>query len=171
MKSTSPQYSRASFFRRLAAMIYDTLVAVAVGMCAAMVMLVSMLLLTENNILSNQGYEHFSDLIRHSLAYQLSLQIWVAIWVMGFFIWFWRNGGQTIGMRAWRLRLFSTNEQPFGYARACLRLLGSLGGLGTLLVLFDYKNKQSLQDYLAKTEVVVLSKEDNHHAAWKKIQE
>jgi uncharacterized RDD family membrane protein YckC len=152
-------------------MIYDALVAVAVGMCAAMVMLVSMLLLTENNILSNQGYEHFSDLIQHSVAYQLSLQIWVTLWVVGFFTWFWRNGGQTIGMRAWRLRLFSTNDQPFGYGRALLRLVCSLGGLGTLLVLIDYKNKQSLQDRIAKTEILLLSKEDNHHEAWKKIQE
>ena len=66
MTSTTPQHPRASFFRRLAAMVYDLLVAVAVGMCAAMIMLVSMLLLVENNILDNQGYEHFSDLIQHS---------------------------------------------------------------------------------------------------------
>ena len=91
MKSTHPQHSRASFFRRLAAMVYDVLVAVAVGMCAAMIMLIGMLLLIENNILGNQGNEHFSDLIRHSYSYQLTLQIWVALWVVGFFLWFWRK--------------------------------------------------------------------------------
>lgn len=171
MKSIDSLHSRAGFFRRLAAMLYDVLVAVAVGMCAAMTMLVAMLLLVENNILSNQGYEHFSDLIQHSISYQLTLQVWVALWVVGFFLWFWRNGGQTIGMRAWRLRLFSTNDKPFGYGRAFLRLLCSLGGLGTLLVLFDFKSKQSLQDRIAKTEILMLSKEDNHHEAWKKLQE
>ncbi|MGS2721689.1 RDD family protein [Paraglaciecola aestuariivivens] len=157
--------------RRLAAMIYDTLVAVAVGMCAAMVMLISLLLLSENNIIDNNGHQHFSDLISQSPEYQLILQLWVAFWVIGFFLWFWRNGGQTIGMRAWRLRLFSTNPQPFGYGRALLRLICSLGGLGTLLVLFDIKHKQSLQDRLVSTEILVLSKEQNHHAAWKNIQE
>jgi uncharacterized RDD family membrane protein YckC len=171
VKSTIPRDFRASFFRRLAAMIYDVLVAVAVGMCAAMVMLITMLLLIENNILGNQGYEHFSDLIQHSYSYQLTLQIWVALWVVGFFLWFWRNGGQTIGMRAWRLRLFSTSDKPFGYKRALLRLIFSFGGLGTLLVLLDFKSKQSLQDRVANTEILVLSKEDNHHEAWKKIQE
>ena len=171
MKPIHPKHARASFFRRLAAMVYDVLVAVAVGMCAAMIMLISMLLLVENNILDNQGHEHFSDLIQHSFSYQLSLQIWVALWVVGFFLWFWRNGGQTIGMRAWRLRLFSTNDKPFGYRRAFLRLIFSFGGLGTLLVLLDYKSKQSLQDRVANTEILVLTKEDNHHAAWKKIQE
>jgi uncharacterized RDD family membrane protein YckC len=171
VKSTHPHHSRASFFRRLAAMVYDILVAVAVGMCAAMVMLLTMLLLVENNILDYQGYEHFSDLIQHSFTYQLILQVWVGLWVVGFFLWFWRNGGQTIGMRAWRLRLFSTTDRPFGYRRALLRLICSFGGLGTILVLFDFKSKQSLQDRLANTEILVLSKEDNHHSSWGKIQE
>ena len=171
MKFTYPQNSRAGFIRRLAAMVYDILVAVAVGMCAAMVMLLTMLLLVENNVLDNQGYEHFSDLIQQSFSYQLTLQVWVALWVLGFFLWFWRNGGQTIGMRAWRLRLFSTNDQPFGYRRAFLRLFFSFGGLGTLLVLFDYKSKQSLQDRIASTEILMLSKEDNHHEAWKGLQD
>jgi len=47
-----------------------------------------------------------------------------------------------------------------------IRLIASLGGLGTLLVLFDFKNKQSLQDRLAKTEVLKLTKEANDHKSW-----
>jgi uncharacterized RDD family membrane protein YckC len=170
MSDTTSDFPRAGFFRRLAAMIYDILVAVAVGMCAAMVMLVALLLMTENGLIDNLGHEHFSDVIRHSLLYQTILQVWVASWVIGFFLWFWRNGGQTIGMRAWRLRLFSTSEQSMGYGRAFIRLLCSLGGLGTLLVLVDFKCKQSLQDRIAKTEMLVLSKNANHHTAWKEIQ-
>ena len=171
MTDSTNNFPRAGFFRRLASMVYDVLVAVAVGMCAAMVMLVTMLLLVENNILDYQGYEHFSDLIQNAYSYQLTLQIWVALWVVGFFLWFWRNGGQTIGMRAGRLRLFSISDQPFGYGRALLRLIFSFGGLGTLMVLIDFKSKQSLQDRIAKTEILVLTKADNHHEAWKKIQE
>ena len=150
-------------------MIYDILVAVAVGMCAAMVIIVLLVILLENGLLDMQGYEHTSELIQHSFTYKLIIQVWVGSWVLGFFMWFWRNGGQTIGMRAWRLRLFSTNEQPLGYGRALLRAVCSLGGLGTLLVLFDIKYKQSLQDRLASTEMLVLSKEANHHRAWKEI--
>lgn len=171
MTDNTVNFLRAGFFRRLAAIIYDTLVAVAVGMCAAMVMLVVLLLLTENGLIDNFGYDHFSDVIQHSVAYQTILQVWVASWVVGFFLWFWRNGGQTIGMRAWRLRLFSTNDKPFGYKRAFWRLLCSLGGLGTLLVLLDFKSKQSLQDRIAHTEILMLSKEDNHHEAWKNLQD
>jgi uncharacterized RDD family membrane protein YckC len=169
MTEQTKNFPRAGFFRRLAAIIYDTLVAVAVGMCAAMVMLVVLLLLTENGLIDNLGFEHFSDVIQHSIIYQSVLQVWVAIWVIGFFLWFWRNGGQTIGMRAWRLRLFSTTNEPLGYGRAFIRLICSLGGLGTLLVLFDIKYKQSLQDRIASTEMLALSKEANHHKAWKDI--
>ena len=157
--------------RRIAAMIYDVLVAVAVAMVAAMVMLISMLLLVENGVLDKQGYANFSELFQHVPLYQHILQLWVSLWVVGFFLWFWRNGGQTIGMRAWRLRIFSTTPDTFGYGRALLRLICSLGGLGTLLVLFDVKNKQSLQDRLAGTEMLFLSKEANHHAAWKELQD
>ena len=81
---TSEHYHRAGFFRRLAAIIYDILVAVAVGMCAAMVMLVAMLLLVENNVLNNHGYEHFSDLIQHAPVYQYILQGWVATWAVSY---------------------------------------------------------------------------------------
>ncbi|KXI31046.1 hypothetical protein AX660_00330 [Paraglaciecola hydrolytica] len=152
-------------------MVYDLLVAVAVAMVAAIVMTVVFTLLYENGVLDKGGLEHVSDVMQQSLLYQVSMQLWVGLWVAGFFLWFWRNGGQTIGMRAWRLRIFSTTTQPFGYGRALLRLICSLGGLGTLLVLFDIKHKQSLQDRLAGTEVVYLTKEANHHVAWKDIQD
>ena len=169
MQQSDNSYPRAGFFRRLAAMIYDILVAVAVAMCAAMVMIVLIVILLENGVLDMQGFEHTSDLIQQSFAYKLVIQLWVGAWVLVFFLWFWRNGGQTIGMRAWRLRLFSTNDKPLGYARALLRVVCSLGGLGTLLVLLDFKHKQSLQDRLASTEMLVLSKEANHHRAWKEL--
>ena len=166
---TTEHYHRAGFFRRLAAIIYDILVAVAVGMCAAMLMLITMLLLVENGVLDNHGYEHFSDLIQHAPIYQYILQVWVGAWVMAFFLWFWRNGGQTIGMRAWRLRIASTNDQPITYTRAFVRMVFSLFGLGTLLVLLDIKHKQSLQDRIASKEVICLSKEANHHRTWRNL--
>ena len=168
---TDTSYPRAGFFRRLAAMVYDLLVAVAVAKVAAMLIIITLVLLMENGVLDMQGYEHTSEVIQSSLLYKSIIQIWVLAWVVGFFLWFWRNGGQTIGMRAWRLRLFSTTDKPMGYGRAFMRILFSLGGLGTLLVLLDVKNKQSLQDRLAGTEVLVLSKSANDHKAWKDIQE
>ena len=164
--SESETVERAGFIRRLLAMVYDTLVATAVGMCAAMVMIVTLVVMLKNGALDLQGYAEPADLIQASFGYKLLIQTWVGLWIAGFFLWFWRRGGQTLGMRAWRLRIYSTVEEPMTWPRLFIRLFASLGGLGTLLVLFDFKNKQSLQDRLAKTEVLKLSKEANDHKSW-----
>ncbi|WP_416351155.1 RDD family protein [Alteromonas sp. 14N.309.X.WAT.G.H12] len=147
-------------------MIYDTLVAIAVGMCAAMVMIVTMVVLLSNGVLDIHSYDTPAELIQDSFVYKGIIQIWVGLWVAGFFLWFWKKGGQTLGMRAWRLRIYSTVDAPMTWGRLFVRLLASLGGLGTLLVLFDIKHKQSLQDRLAKTEVLRLTKEANDHKQW-----
>ena len=157
---------RAGFFRRLVAMVYDTLVAIAVGMCAAMVIIVTFVVLLKNGVMDLQGYAEPADLIQASTLYRSIIQVWVGGWIVGFFLWFWKKGGQTIGMRAWRLRIYSTVDEPMTWSRLIVRLITSLGGLGTLLVLFDFKNKQSLQDRIAKTEVIHLSKEANDHKSW-----
>lgn len=169
-KETTTPFPRAGFIRRLAAMIYDVLVAVAVGMCAGLVFMVICMISFQQGWVNPQGNEHFMDFFQSSFLFTTLSQLWVALWVSGFFLWFWKNGGQTIGMRAWRLRLFSTSDKPMGYARATLRLVFSLLGVGTILVLFDPKNKLSLQDRIAKTEVLILTKDANDHKAWQDIQ-
>lgn len=158
--------TRAGFMRRLAAMIYDALVATAVGMCAAMALIVVLVVSLKNGWLDLQGYTEPNELLGESIMYKTIIQIWVGLWVAGFFLWFWKHGGQTLGMRAWRLRIFSTNDAPVTWSRLLLRLIASLGGLGTLLVLFDVKNKQSFQDRVAQTEVLKLTKEQNNHKSW-----
>jgi hypothetical protein len=42
-----------------------------------------------------------------------------------------------------------------------IRSLSSVLGLGNLWVIVDVKNKRALQDYIAKTEVITLTKEEN----------
>jgi uncharacterized RDD family membrane protein YckC len=160
-------FQRASFFRRFAAIIYDVLVATAVGMCAGLVIHIIMLILFETNILPNQGFENYMDLLTQSSTLKLVANTWIGFWITVFFLWFWKNGGQTLGMRAWRLKIFNLrDETTIGYPRLMLRMVSSLLGIGTLLVLLDFKNKQSLQDRIAQTEVLFLSKEENDHKSW-----
>ena len=166
-QKTTQTIKRAGFFKRLAAIIYDTLVAVAVAMCAALVMIVTLVILFENGVLDKQGYAQSSDVIQNSLLYATLIQVWVSLWVIGFFLWFWKHGGQTIGMRAWRLRLYSMNDKPVGYGRLLIRLVTSFGGVGTLLTLLDYKSKLALQDRASQLEVLSLTKEANDHKAWR----
>lgn len=169
MGSDPNHFSRAGFLRRFAAIIYDWLVAIAVGMVAAMVILVILLILFQMDYLPKQGYEHFNDLVQNSMMLTLGIQSWVGLWICVFFAWFWRHGGQTIGMRAWRIRLFTTDDTVLTYPRVLLRMFFSFLGVGTVFVLFDVKHKQGIQDRVARTQVLVLSKDANDHKSWNQI--
>ncbi len=78
-----------------------------------------------------------------------------------FFVFFWAKSGQTLGMKAWRLRVQNQDGTRISKITGIKRLLPTLLGLGNLTVIFDRKNKLSLQDRLTNTEVVVLSLEAN----------
>ena len=159
-------FPRAGFLRRLAAMVYDSLVATAVFMIAAIVFTLFALL---GFTLGWYGQEftELTELSTSSVTYKVFFTIWTVSWVIGFFMWFWVKGGQTIGMRAWRLRLYSTSEEPVTLLRLWVRLFTSLLGLGTLLCLFDRKQKLALQDRASQTEMLVLTKSANDHKNWR----
>lgn len=60
----------------------------------------------------------------------------------GFFGWFWTHGGQTLGMRAWRLRLVDDAGGPVGWGRALRRYACAMVswlalGLGFIWCLID----------------------------------
>jgi uncharacterized RDD family membrane protein YckC len=75
-----------------------------------------------------------------------------------FFTWFWTHGGQTLGMRAWKIRIEKVNGQACD-ARTALThmmvgsLLGSVFGIGWLYAFFN-PNRRALQDVLCGTRVV-----------------
>lgn len=157
---------RATFFKRLAAMVYDSLVAFAVGILAALIMSAILVVLLSLGVLSMDGFEQPNQAIANSLLYTLVIQCWSGVWIGAFFLGFWKKGGQTIGMRAWRLRLYSLNDQSVTWKRLIIRLLCSFGGVGTLAVLFDPKNKLALQDRASQIEMLQLTQSQNDHKNW-----
>ncbi len=159
-------FPRAGFLRRLAAMVYDSLVATAVFMIAAIVFTLLALLGFKLGWYG-QEFSELTELSTSSHTYQIVFTAWTVSWVIGFFMWFWAKGGQTIGMRAWRLRLYSTVDEPVTMLRLWVRLFTSLLGLGTLLCLFDRKHKLALQDRASQTEMLVLTKSANDHKNWR----
>jgi uncharacterized RDD family membrane protein YckC len=75
----------------------------------------------------------------------------------------WRYGGLTVGMRAWRVKLVSSDGRPVSWPVCLLRFLvgfASLGlfGIGILWALIDSKNR-GWHDLAAHT---LLVKTDNH---------
>ncbi len=77
---------------------------------------------------------------------------------LGYFALSWQRGGQTIGARAWRVRVESNDGRGMpaltAWLRALVTCLGALPlGLGTLIAALDH-DRRSLQDRVAGTRVV-----------------
>jgi uncharacterized RDD family membrane protein YckC len=62
---------------------------------------------------------------RHALQGQTGLQIVLFVVLGLYFMVFWARGGQTVAMRAWRVRLVATDGRPVRAGRALARYLAS----------------------------------------------
>ncbi len=79
-----------------------------------------------------------------------------------FYAWFWTHGGQTLGMRAWHLRVQRFDGSPITLWQALLRFLSAIPawallGLGYLWMLVD-KNRLALHDRFSESVIVRLPK-------------
>ena len=161
-------FPRAGFFRRCGAAAYDLLLAVAVYMIAGAIGFGVFTALTSSGLIDMGTYEHVSELLNSDSLYKGIYQLWIALCVGLFYISFWSYGGQTLGMRAWRLKIQHPNGQCLSMITASARLVWSLLGIGNLWVLINGDNL-SLQDMMTSSEVVVLSKEANQMRNWRGV--
>jgi uncharacterized RDD family membrane protein YckC len=81
-----------------------------------------------------------------------ALQMFIAMVFAGYFLWCWLRGGQTLAMKAWKIRLVGVTP-----ARALLRFVLALLLVPTLVAivwsLFD-RDRQFLHDRLAGTRLI-----------------
>ena len=155
------QFPNAGFFRRLASLIYDGLVVIAFAMLTTVVYLLAIQGLISLGLLEIGEHPDVAAYIQASpLLYSIRAILLVLVSML-FFAYFWTKSGQTIGMRAWRLKVQTQSGELLPWSTALLRSFLALCGLGNLLVLIDIKQKRALQDLLCRTEVIVLSKDEN----------
>jgi uncharacterized RDD family membrane protein YckC len=125
--------------RRLAAMLYEALLLFAVAFFAAWVF-----------TMASGG----RDATEGTLRYEL--QAFITLVVAAYFLWCWLRGGQTLAMRAWRIRLVDVTP-----GRALARLLWALlfvpTGVSILWALFDM-DRQFLHDRLARTRLALVER-------------
>ncbi|MDD1611991.1 MAG: RDD family protein [Methylococcaceae bacterium] len=124
--------------RRLAAIVYDVLLLAAVLFAATAAILPF-----------NAGVAFTSN------------QFFYPVYLIGvsflFFAWFWTHGGQTLGMRAWKIKILTVDYHPISWRQAALRFISSLiswmfFGLGFWWILLD-KQKRGWHDHLSKTAI------------------
>ncbi|QEP45161.1 RDD family protein [Ectothiorhodospiraceae bacterium BW-2] len=73
---------------------------------------------------------------------------------------FWTHGGQTLGMKAWRVKVVNLNGEPLSWSMAAMRFIAalvswSLLGLGFLWIGVD-REQRSWHDILSKTRLIRL---------------
>ena len=88
----------------------------------------------------------------HPGTARLELQLLIALIFAAYFLWSWLRGGQTLAMKAWKIRLVDVTP-----ARAVLRFLIACvavpSGVSIVWALFD-RDRQFLHDRLTGTRLV-----------------
>jgi uncharacterized RDD family membrane protein YckC len=117
----------ASLWRRLAAFAYDALLLGAVVFVFTWAVLVA------------RGGREIAP---GSVWFEASLVL-LAVF---FFCGFWTHGGQTLGMRAWRIRVVCADGSPLGWPRAAARFAAAIAsvtpaGLGLWWSLLDPQHR------------------------------
>jgi uncharacterized RDD family membrane protein YckC len=155
--NTLSQLPKAGLMRRLGAWLYDGLIIIAIEMMAAGVVIAIFEALVAMGVMDYGLHVDVSDyLTRHPLWSLLFTGYLAVVWI-GFFVYFWTHAGQTLGMRAWKLRVQNPDGTLINYTQALVRVATSAFGLSNLFVPFDHK-KRAFHDVWAETEVVVLPK-------------
>lgn len=125
-----------SLLRRFAAIFYDLL------------LLLSVLFLSTALILPFNAGQAFSANWLYSL-YLLCVSFI-------FYGWFWTHGGQTLGLKAWKLQVLTTEKKTISWRQAFLRFSGAIiswivFGIGFAWALRD--GKRCWHDVFSKTDI------------------
>ena len=136
----------ASLWLRIAAGIYDLFALIALWMATAGVAL----LLVHGTV----------DLAHPSPGWRIGLRGGLLLATAAYFVISWTRGGQTIGMRAWRLRIVDEDGRALEWRRAALRFAVACVsllalGLGFAWCLFD-RRKRGWHDLAARSLLVRL---------------
>jgi len=120
--------------RRLASMVYEAVLLFAVGFFAAWLF-----------FFASGGRDATAGATRHLL------QLFIGLMFAAYFLWSWLRGGQTLAMKAWRIRLVDVTP-----ARALMRFALAVLLVPTLVSimwsLFD-RDRQFLHDRIAGTRL------------------
>lgn len=141
----------SGFLRRLAAMLYDSLLVLA------------LLFLVTIPFIAIRGGEPVE--IGDNLAYRAVL---VAV-IFAFFVGFWSYSGRTLGMQSWGLQLETMDGRTPSVATASLRFVAVLVsllpfGLGFFWQLID-KEELAWHDRISKTRLVHYPREKKKKTA------
>ena len=138
-----PSSNPASLWLRVAAAVYDLFPLIALWMATAGLLLLAM----HGNV----------DVAHPPGAYRIALRVALLAVSAAYFVVSWSCGGQTIGMRAWRLRVVAADGGRLPWMRALLRFVVAIIsllalGLGFVWCLTDQEHR-CWHDILSASQV------------------
>lgn len=136
----------AGLFRRLFAIFYDAFLLLAILFIFAAI---AMMLNHGKAIETSDNFRPFYALFMFGICYL-------------YFSWFWINGGQTLGMKTWQVKLISSDEKRISWKTSAVRFITAIASwgflsLGFLWALFD-KKKRCWHDMISHTILLDLRK-------------
>ena len=126
---------------RFIALLYDAVISIALLMFSSAIIVI----LNAGAPVTPGGF----------MAFLAFLFFWLIIG--GYAIFSWRIGGQTLGMRPWRLKVLNADGTQPSWRSLCVRYCIASGtlGIGAPLSLFD-KQRRALNDITSRTLFVRL---------------
>jgi uncharacterized RDD family membrane protein YckC len=149
-----PAPTTANLLRRLMALLYDAFLLFAITLGYGGVLLLIKIIFN--------GIDDLETVQPGLLLQILSFVGWMAS-LAGYYFICWRKQGQTLGMKAWRLKLQNSDGTPASPEQCIKRSIFACFSLGLLgvgyLICLIPSRKTCLHDDLSNTEVVVLEKQ------------
>ena len=138
-------YPPAGIGKRLLAILYDLFLLSALLFIAAIFPL-----------LLNHGTAITRD--NGALVFYVIHPLYLLTVCFGFFGWFWTHGGQTLGMRTWKLKIISVQSGAISWQQAGIRFVVAIaswlcGGVGFIWSVFT-KDKRCWHDIASQTKMV-----------------
>ena len=133
MNNSINKYENIGFLKNMAICLYDLMLLFSV----LFFMSLPWIIITSGEAVTNNIFYQF----------------YLLLIILFYYLWFWINHGQTLGMKSWKTYVLNKNNQTITIRQGILRILISLIG-GHLLLIFS---KKSLQDIISKTHIIVKS--------------
>lgn len=152
---TSTVYPPVSLLKRLLAIIYDLLLLTAIFFVIGIIMsTLTTFIVNDGNAITEEHPFYIMNQIIILCTLFLSSLI--------FYGWFWTHGGQTLGMKTWRIKLVSNNSDNISWKQASTRFFSALLswsvlGIGFFWSLIDSRNR-CWHDILSSTQLIQLEK-------------
>ena len=133
------QCPSASLLKQLVAMLYDSLLIIALLFIATAILLP----LNKGEAIGGPVYT----------LYLLSV-------IFIFYSWFWNKSGQTLGMKVWKIRIINDDGFNPSWAVCFLRLMGALVSISCLGIGYFWRlfTPYTWHDRLSQTRIVDVSK-------------